>query len=170
MAHELTPYLSVPDARAAIDWYAQVLGAVVTYEPIVMPDGRIGHVELDADGAHWMMADAHPEIRSPAPTPGEGSPVTLHLTVADVDAITERARAAGADDRPRARRQPGRGPDRGPPRPVRPPLDAQPAAGLEPRAAVKPQDRRTTRAPRPRTPRGPARPAPAGSTPSSGSP
>ena len=97
MAHELTPYLAVTDARAAIDWYAQVLGAVVTYEPIVMPDGRIGHVELDADGAHWMMADAHPEIRSPAPTPGEGSPVTLHLTVADVDAITERARAAGAD-------------------------------------------------------------------------
>jgi PhnB protein len=97
MPHELTPYLAVPDARAAIDWYAQVLGAEVTVEPIVMPDGRVGHVELDADGAHWMMADAHPEIRSPAPTPGEGSPVTLHLTVADVDATTERARAAGAD-------------------------------------------------------------------------
>jgi uncharacterized glyoxalase superfamily protein PhnB len=97
MTHELTPYLAVPDARAAIDWYAQVLGAEVTVEPIVMPDGRIGHVELDADGAHWMMADAHPEIRSPAPTPGEGSPVTLHLTVADVDATTGRARTAGAD-------------------------------------------------------------------------
>lgn len=93
----LTPYLAVPDARAAIDWYARVLGAVVTHDPVVMPDGRIGHVELDAEGAHWMMADAHPEIRSPAPTPGEGSPVTLHLAVADVDAVTERARAAGAE-------------------------------------------------------------------------
>ena len=37
---ELTPYLCVADARAAIDWYVDVLGAVVTYEPIVMPDGR----------------------------------------------------------------------------------------------------------------------------------
>jgi PhnB protein len=97
MAHQLTPYIAVPDARAAIDWYAQVLGAQVTVDPIVMPDGRVGHVELDADGAHWMMADAHPEIRSPAPTPGQGSPVTLHLTVGDVDATVERARAAGAE-------------------------------------------------------------------------
>ena len=97
MAEELTPYLAVADARAAIDWYGRVLGAVVTYEPIVMPDGRIGHVELDADGARWMMADAHPELRSPAPTLGAGSPVTLHLTVDDVDGVTARARAAGAD-------------------------------------------------------------------------
>jgi uncharacterized glyoxalase superfamily protein PhnB len=94
---ELTPYLAVSDARAAIDWYVAALGAVVTYEPIVMPDGRIGHVELEVAGARFMMADAHPEIRSPAPTPGAGSPVTLHLTVDDVDAIAARCRAAGAD-------------------------------------------------------------------------
>ena len=47
---------------------------MVTYEPIVMPDGRIGHVELEVAGARFMMADAHPEILSPAPTPGAGSP------------------------------------------------------------------------------------------------
>ncbi len=41
---ELTPYLCVADARAAIDWYVDVLGATVTYEPVVMPDGRVGHV------------------------------------------------------------------------------------------------------------------------------
>ena len=41
---ELTPYLAVGDARAAIEWYAAVFGAVVTYEPIEMPDGRIGHI------------------------------------------------------------------------------------------------------------------------------
>ena len=105
----LTPYLAVPDARAAIDWYARVLGAVVAREPVVMPDGRIGHVELDAEGAHWMMADAHPEIQSPAPTPGAGSPVTLHLEVADVDAVTERARAAGAE----IDREPGDNPGAG---------------------------------------------------------
>ena len=43
--NELTPYLCVRDARAAIEWYAEVLGAEVTFEPIVMADGRVGHVE-----------------------------------------------------------------------------------------------------------------------------
>ena len=52
---ELTPYLAVRDARAAIDWYVENLGATVTFEPMVMDDGRVGHVELDVDGAGWMM-------------------------------------------------------------------------------------------------------------------
>ena len=94
---ELTPYLAVADARAAIEWYAAALGAVVTFDPIEMPDGRIGHVELDVAGARFMMADAHPELHCPAPTPGAGSPVTLHLTVDDVDGVAARCRDAGAD-------------------------------------------------------------------------
>ena len=39
---ELTPYLCVTDSRAAIQWYVDVLGAEVAYDPIVMPDGRVG--------------------------------------------------------------------------------------------------------------------------------
>jgi len=93
---ELTPYLAVANARAAIEWYADVFGATVTFEPIEMPDGRIGHVELDIDGASLMMSDAHPELQCPAPVIGEGSPVTLHLTVTDVDAVARAARTAGA--------------------------------------------------------------------------
>jgi PhnB protein len=92
---ELTPYLTVADARAAMRWYADVLGAVVTYDPIEMPDGRIGHVELAIDGAGFMLADAFPEVHAPAPTPGVDSPVALHLTVADVDAVAEAVRQAG---------------------------------------------------------------------------
>ena len=93
---ELTPYLAVRDARAAIDWYAGHLGAEVVYQPIVMPDGRIGHVELAVDGARWMMADEHPEIQVEAPDPTRGSAVTLHLTVSDVDAVVDRVVAGGA--------------------------------------------------------------------------
>ena len=93
---ELTPYLAVRDARAAIDWYVEHLGAEVTYEPIVMPDGRIGHTELTLDGARWMMADEHPELRVEAPDPGRGAAVTLHLTADDVDGVVERVVAAGA--------------------------------------------------------------------------
>ncbi len=93
---ELTPYLAVRDARAAIAWYVDYLGAEVTHEPIVMSDDRVGHVELAVDGARWMMADEHPEIQVEAPEPGRGAAVTLHLTVGEVDAIIERVVAGGA--------------------------------------------------------------------------
>ena len=117
---ELTPYLAVHDARAAIAWYVEYLGAEVTVEAIVMPDGRVGHVELAVDGARWMMSDEHPELQVEAPMAGRGAAVTLHLTVADVDAATNRAVAGGANL--------DRGPDRGAARPVRAPLVPQPAA------------------------------------------
>lgn len=93
---ELTPYLAVADAREAILWYVERLGAQVTYEPVVMPDGRIGHTELAVDAARWMMADEHPEIQVEAPVEGRGAAVTLHLTVRDVDAVVERVLAGGA--------------------------------------------------------------------------
>lgn len=91
---ELTPYLALPDARVAMRWYADVLGAVTTFDPIVMPDGRVGHAEMAIDGARFMLSDAHPEIQVVAPGE-EGSPVSLHLTVTDVDGLCERLRAAG---------------------------------------------------------------------------
>jgi PhnB protein len=93
---ELTAYLAVRDARAAIEWYVDRLGAEVTVEPIVMPDGRVGHVELAVDGARWMMADEHPELQVEAPAEGRGSAVTLHLSVADVDGLAQRMADGGA--------------------------------------------------------------------------
>jgi PhnB protein len=92
---ELTPYICVADARAAVEWYVDVLGAEVTYAPIEMPDGRIGHVELAVDGAGWMMSDEFAEANVAAPDPGRGSAVSLHLTVDDVDALAARVQAAG---------------------------------------------------------------------------
>lgn len=94
--NELTPYLAVRDARAAIAWYVEHLGAAVTYDPIVMPDGRIGHSELAVQDARWMMADEHPEIQVEAPPPGRGAAVTLHLTVDDVDAVVDQVVRGGA--------------------------------------------------------------------------
>lgn len=93
---ELTPHLCVADAREAMKWYADVLGAEVTYEPIVMDDGRIGHVEMAVDGARWMMADEFPEVGVAAPDRARGAAVTLHLTVDDVDGLARRAVTAGA--------------------------------------------------------------------------
>ncbi|MBZ5737134.1 VOC family protein [Nocardioides mangrovi] len=92
---ELTPYICVADARAAIDWYVAALGAEVTHEPIVMDDGRVGHVELAVDGARWMMSDEFDSAGVAAPDPARHPAVTLHLTVADVDAACARVTASG---------------------------------------------------------------------------
>ncbi|WGX94986.1 VOC family protein [Nocardioides sp. L-11A] len=95
MASELTPYLHVRDGRAAIAWYVDVLGAAIVDAPIEMPDGRLGHVELAVGGARWMMSDEFPELHAEAPRGDRGLPVTLHLTVPDVDGLCTRIVAAG---------------------------------------------------------------------------
>ncbi len=92
---ELTPYLCVSDARAAVDWYTRVLGAEVSVDPIVMPDDRVGHVELSVAGGSFMMSDPHPEIGVESPDPHRGNAVTLHLQVEDVDALVARVTEAG---------------------------------------------------------------------------
>ena len=93
---DLTPYLSVRDSREAIEWYVAHLGTEVTFEPIEMLDGKIGHCELTVGGATWMMADEFPQINVEAPATDRGAAVTLHLTVDDVDALAARAAAGGA--------------------------------------------------------------------------
>jgi uncharacterized glyoxalase superfamily protein PhnB len=108
--NRLTPYLCVADALAAIDWYVAALGAEVTYQPIVMDDGRVGHCELAIGEAHWMMSDQFDSAGVAAPDPARGSAVSLHLTVADVDAAASRVvvtgtlMARGPEDSPPAGR------------------------------------------------------------------
>ena len=91
----LTPYLCMPDCRAAIGWYAAALGAVVTSDPIVMDDGKVGHCEMAVGDARWMMSDEFPEAGVAPPAPDRGACVTLHLEVADVDAVAARVTATG---------------------------------------------------------------------------
>lgn len=92
----LIPYLCVADSRAAIDWYTKVLGARLTYAPIVMDDGRVGHAELSIGDARIMMADSFPQVHVEPPDPERGNAVTLHLHVPDCDAVAAAAVDAGA--------------------------------------------------------------------------
>ncbi len=92
---ELTPYLCVADCRRAIQWYVDVLGAEVTFDPIVMPDGHVGHCELTVAGARWMMSDEFESAGVAAPDPDRGACVSLHLTVDDVDALAARIVESG---------------------------------------------------------------------------
>lgn len=105
----LTPYLAVPDAAAALDFYVDVFGAVRRGEPIVMPDGRIGHAEIDLGDSVVMLAEEFPELGLRAPAPGAVS-VSLRLEVADPDAVVARAVARGAHlERPVTESPYGRG-------------------------------------------------------------
>jgi predicted enzyme related to lactoylglutathione lyase len=90
------PYLAVRGAEQALDWYVEVLGARRRGQPIVMPDGRIGHAELDLAGGSLYLAEEHPEIGVVAPAPDRAT-VSLVLAVPDVDAVVERATGAGGD-------------------------------------------------------------------------
>ncbi len=94
--HTITPYLAVSDARAAMAWYENIFGATVATEPIVMPDGRVGHVELRIGDAIIMMADEFADIDALGPTSRGGTTVSFVISVPDVDTVYARAVAAGA--------------------------------------------------------------------------
>ena len=61
-----------------------------------MPDGRIGHAEVQIGDSRFMLADEHPEMDFRSPRAIGGTPVYLHLYVEDVDTVVGRAVAAGA--------------------------------------------------------------------------
>jgi uncharacterized glyoxalase superfamily protein PhnB len=92
----ITPYLAVSDARAAMAWYQDIFGATVATEPIIMPDGRVGHVELRIGDAVIMMADEFADIDVLGPTSRGGTTVSFVIDVPDVDTTYARAVAAGA--------------------------------------------------------------------------
>lgn len=63
----LTPYLAVTDAVVAVDFCVAAFGAVRHGAPILMPDGRTGHVEVALGDSVLMLADEFPEMGLAAP-------------------------------------------------------------------------------------------------------
>lgn len=91
----MTPYLCVAGAADAIAFYVRAFGAVETMR-LAEPDGRIGHAEITIGGAPLMLSDEYPEEGVQSPRTIGGTPVAIHVYVPDVDALAERAAAAGA--------------------------------------------------------------------------
>jgi PhnB protein len=90
-----TPYLCVKGADQAIAFYVRAFGAVETMR-LAEPGGRIGHAELQIGDSPIMLSDEYPEEKVLSPLTLGGSPVMIHLYVADVDAMVERAVKEGA--------------------------------------------------------------------------
>ena len=92
---QVTPYLIVDGAAAAIDFYGKVLGAKERMH-MPSPGGKIGHAEMEIGDSLIMLADEHPEMGIRGPKTIGGSPVTISVYVEDVDSVFERALAEGA--------------------------------------------------------------------------
>jgi PhnB protein len=94
----LSPHLTVDSAAAAIDFYVKAFGAVEIGR-VPRPDGKLVHAAVRINGFLVMLADDFPEMsggQSMTPASLGGTPVTIHLTVTDVDAKFQRALDAGA--------------------------------------------------------------------------
>jgi uncharacterized glyoxalase superfamily protein PhnB len=92
----LVPYLAVADARRALDWYAEVFGAVRRGEPYVQPDGSIGHAEVGIGDSVLMLSEGVPDVPVGPPQPGAAHSHSIVVEVADTDDTVRRARDLGA--------------------------------------------------------------------------
>lgn len=92
----IIPYLMVDDARAAMDFYVEVLGAERVGDPIVMDDNRIGHAELRVGASTVYLADDFPELGYLGPNARGGTTAMFNVRVADADETYAHAIASGA--------------------------------------------------------------------------
>lgn len=89
------PYLIVDGALDAIAFYKKAFGA----KAIMCMDhgtGKVGHAELQIGDTKIMLADECPEMNARGPKTCNGSPISIHLYMTDVDAVVKKAVAAGA--------------------------------------------------------------------------
>jgi PhnB protein len=91
----VTPYLSLDDAAAAIDFYKNAFGAKERMR-MPTPDGRIGHAELEIGDSLVMLADTFPQSQTKSPKELGGTTGGIFLYVEDIDASYQQAVAAGA--------------------------------------------------------------------------
>jgi PhnB protein len=95
----VTPYLTVGDARGAIDFYVRAFGATELSRQSTPDRSKIIHAALAVNGGLVMLSDDFPEMsggKRRDPRSLGGSAVTIHLDVADAQAIWKSAVGAGA--------------------------------------------------------------------------
>ena len=76
--HALTAYISVKGAAKAIEFYKNAFGAKETGR-LTMPDGSIGHAELEIGDSKIMLAEENDQWGNRSPQTIGGTPVSLCL-------------------------------------------------------------------------------------------
>jgi len=98
-ATSLTPFVVVRDAARAITFYEQVLGArLIDRTDMPGPDGTelVAHAVLDFGTGLLQLGDAITAFHLVPPPHGDDACYSLGFYCPDVDAVVERAVAAGA--------------------------------------------------------------------------
>jgi PhnB protein len=94
--HTVTPQLNVKGAAKYSEFLQKAFGAVeISRSP--GPGGRLMHCEVRIGDSILMFADHFPEFGAPATVEGN-YPFTFHVYVPDVDALWEKAKAAGCTE------------------------------------------------------------------------
>ena len=95
--HTITPQLVVRGVVKAVEFYERAFGASELYRNLA-PDGvSVMHSEMLLGSSRFFVNDEFPEYGVLSPKSLNGSPVTLHLYVEDVDSFFEQAVEAGAE-------------------------------------------------------------------------
>jgi PhnB protein len=93
--HSVTPYLTLNDAAAAIDFYVRAFGAT---EVMRMPMGdKIAHAEIRIGDSHVMLSDEWPDMNKLSPKSRGGPTAGLMIYLPDVDSAYQRALDAGGE-------------------------------------------------------------------------
>lgn len=93
-ATSLTPFLVIPHAKEAVDFYRDVFGARVV--DITEFGGVIVHADLDFGLGQLQLGEPNPEYRLVAPPSDGDDCYSMGLYVSNVDAVVDRAVTAGA--------------------------------------------------------------------------
>ena len=91
----MIPKLRILDAAEALEFYKKAFGAVEVYR-LTLPDGTIVNAEMQIEGMPFIVAEENLDAGMPSPITLGGTTCQIDLQVADVDALAERATAAGA--------------------------------------------------------------------------
>ncbi len=97
-ANWLTPYMTVAEAEASLDFYQRAFG----FTPGMTmpgPDGKIVHADMTYQGTSIIMFAPQGSWGETMKTPahsGSQTPISLYVYCEDVDALVKQAREAGA--------------------------------------------------------------------------
>jgi PhnB protein len=94
--HTLTPNLTVANGLEALDFYAEAFGAEVIRKLVM--GGKVMHSELRLGDSIFSVSDPFEDFGLAAPKPGEPLSASILIYTEDVDALYDRALAAGATE------------------------------------------------------------------------
>jgi PhnB protein len=94
-AHTLNAYITIRGCGDAIEFYKKAFGAKELGR-LMMPNGLIGHAEIEIEGSILMMADENIEWGNKSPLTIGGNPMSFGLYVKDADQVFQKAVDSGA--------------------------------------------------------------------------